>query len=173
MGFFHCKIDPGEKNKSPKSFNIKLLKNSQVLPIGKQIQSAGKMSKNSQVLFKKNDQIIKSDPDNRWKQSIAGKKSLAAPGQSQPHPSLMEKALHHRRAGSGKSCRAKPSAFSQLHGCSTIICHRASPSPSPPQAPGSPTVKQSLCNSLASTTYCQKIKNSIYWWISLCRHGVI
>lgn len=106
MGFFHCKIDPGEKNKSPKSFNIKLLKNSQVLPIGKQIQSAGKMSKNSQVLFKKNDQIIKSDPDNRWKQSIAGKKSLAAPGQSQPHPSLMEK---------GKAKRLLPAPWMQHH----------------------------------------------------------
>lgn len=47
------------KKKSQKSFNIKLLKNSQALPTGKQIQSAGKMNKNGQVLFKKNDQIIK------------------------------------------------------------------------------------------------------------------
>lgn len=47
------------KKKSPKPFNIKLLKNSQALPVGKQIQSAGKANKNCQVLFKRNDQIIK------------------------------------------------------------------------------------------------------------------
>lgn len=56
MGFFHCKVDPGEKKLTPKSFNRKLQKKiPRVLPTGKQTQSPGKMNKNGQILFKKNE----------------------------------------------------------------------------------------------------------------------
>lgn len=96
--FSTAKLILGEKNSQSLSTESRK-KNSQVLPTGKQTQSTGKMNKNGQILFKKNDS------------------------------SSMERALHHLRAGLGKDHGAKPSIFSQLWGCNPITCPNPTQAP--------------------------------------------
>lgn len=107
MGFFHCKIVPGEKKKISKSFNRKLQKKKipKCCQLGSRHKAQGKMNKNGQILSKKNDS------------------------------SSMGRALHHLRAGLGKDHGAKPSTFSQLWGCKSITCPSPPQAPGSPMVP--------------------------------------
>lgn len=140
MGFFHCKIDPGKK--IPIAFQHKVAKK---FPSAANQETDTKCWQDEQKwsgfvqkrMTRSSKNVAESDPGNQWKKIDKKKKSLAPPGQSQPHRSHTPSAPAgwRRPSTNFEPARANAAEQSQASSPSSVD---AAPSPVPLQSPAHP-----------------------------------